>query len=891
MNPWSLTVKAFMGLAVLGLTPLAAAPAQPAASAAPASRFDGEVAAAKAAMMGDPETALRHARAAIALSRNEPDATARLVAEATGHWLQGEALIRVNRPQEARPAIERAMAIASRHQPRTKLHADLLKARAALSLVTGQVQPALSDLLQAHEMFRRLGEERSQAIVLQNIGSIYLEARDFERALRYYDQANEVYSDDPALSLAAHNNRGDALKELRRYADAEREFGLALEAARAMDSDLLEARILSNLASTQTLRGDLERAEATARLGLRISQRSAVGWEPYLWGVRAQIALARGELQTARRYIERTFVGVDLNESTLTFREFHDTARQIYFRLGDATTAFRHFTAYKRLDDEARNIAASTNAALMTARFDATNQELRIARLKAGELQREADLAASRQRLERVQTIGVIALLTVLALFAVGFIAFRAVHRSRNRVAEANVKLSHAARHDALTGLPNRRYVRELLEERLTNGKGRGEECALMLIDLDRFKAVNDTLGHEAGDALLLQFGQRLHELLPDGAYAGRLGGDEFAAVLPSTSRSRLAEIAGTIIDRLTQPYEIDGTTASIGISVGIATGGVEVDNIDVITKNADLALYNSKHTGRGKHTFFEPWMLAEADERRRIEADLRTALIENQFAVAYQPIVDAELGEVVAFEALVRWEHPTRGEVLPSTFISVAEDAGLIRQIGEWVMRTACAEAARWPEHVKLAVNLSAVQVEAEGLVSSVVNALAHSGLSPERLEFEVTESVFLREGKTTGKTLDALRSLGVSLALDDFGTGYSSLGYLQRAEFSKIKIDRSFVRSAAEGNEESLAIIKAIVSMARGLGMVTTAEGVETEDERALVRELGCSQIQGFLIGRPLRRESAESDTAEATEPAAVAPLILPAERRGGSRGSRAA
>ena len=879
MKRGSLFAKLSMGLSILLLTPLAAATAQssPAAPAGPATPFEAEVAAAKGAMMGDPEQALRHARGAIALSARNPQPRARLIEEATGHWLEGEALIRVNRPEQARPAIERGMAIASRYVPRTKLQADLLKARAALSIVTGSVQPALRDLLVAHEIYRRLGESRSQAIVLQNLGSIYLEARDFDRALSYYEQANETYSDDPALTLAAHNNRGNALKELGRYADAEREFGLALQAARRAGSDLLQARILSNLASAEMLGGQLNRAEANVREGLAISQRSAVGWEPFLWGVRAQIALRRGDLQTARHLIERTFAGVDIDTSTLPYREFHDTARQIYFRLGDANAAFRHLAAFKRLDDEGRNVAASTSSALMTARFDAQNQELRIARLQAGQLQREAALASERQSLERLKLIGLIAAIVALIIFTVGFIAFRAVQRSRNRVAEANVKLNHAARHDALTDLPNRRYVRELLQERLAEANG---DCALMLIDLDRFKAVNDTLGHEAGDALLLEVGNRLHEVLPEGAYAGRLGGDEFAAVVREASHGSLERVAGEIVQVLSAPYDIGGSSASIGASVGIAIGSSEAQSIDIVTRNADLALYHSKNTGRERFTFFEPWMLAEADERRRIEADLRAALIDNQFTVAYQPIVDAEVGEVVAFEALVRWQHPVRGEILPAQFIHVAEEAGLIRHIGDWVLRTACAEAARWPEHVKLAVNLSAVQVEAEGLVASVVSALAHSGLAPERLEFEVTESVFLREGPATGRTLDALRSLGVTLALDDFGTGYSSLGYLQRTEFSKIKIDRSFVRSAAEGNEDSLAIIKAIVSMARGLGMATTAEGVETEAERQLVRDLGCSQIQGFLVGRPEPRHT------EAAEEPEVATLQVPPPRRRSTR-----
>ena len=856
-----------LAIAALVLRPESVAFAQVASPPA-AGTFDAEVAAAKSAMMADPEAALVHARLATSLSRSLANPSARPVAEATGQWLESEALLRVNRPQEARILVDRGLQTALRHAPRTKLHADLLKARAGISLVTGSVQPALADLLAAHEMYRRLGDGRSQAIVLQNLGSIYLEARIHDRALRYYQQANEVYSDDPALALAAHNNRGNALKELGRYGDAEAEYRLALEAARALESDLLEARILSNLASALLLDGELAQAQQTARLGLRISTRSAVGWEPFLWGVEAQIALARGDLQTARRKIERTFAGVDLAESTMPFRDFHDTAREIYFRSGDIASAFSHLTAFKRLDDEARNVAASTSSALMAARFDAANQEARIATLRAEQIRRDADLAASRGRLERLKVVGGIALLTALVIFTIGFFSYRAVRRSRNRVAEANVKLNHAARHDALTDLPNRRYIRELLQEALVRGEQGVGSCALILIDLDRFKAVNDTLGHEAGDALLLEVGTRLHGSLPQGAHAGRLGGDEFAAILFDADHAELDRVAGELVGVLAAPYEICGSTALIGASIGVATGAVGETNVDVVTRNADLALYSSKHKGRGRHTFFEPAMLAEAEERRQIETDLRSAMIEGQFSLAYQPIVDAEKGEVVAFEALLRWLHPLRGDISPTRFIPIAEEAGLIRGIGDWVLRTACAEAATWPEHVKLAVNLSAVEVEAEGLVASVVSALAHSGLPAERLEFEVTESVYLRQGQATGKTLEALKALGVGLALDDFGTGYSSLGYLQRTDFSKIKIDRSFVKAAADGCQESLAIIQAIVAMAAGLGMATTAEGVETEAEKALVQRLGCTQIQGFLIGRPERREAVDPSSPAAAE-----------------------
>jgi tetratricopeptide (TPR) repeat protein len=328
------------------------------------SGFAAEAAAARTAMMGDPEAALRHARAAIQLAAGNPDEHGRLVDQATGAWLEAEALMRVNRPQEARPAIDRGLAIAAEHAANSKLHADLLKARASHELAVGEISAAHADLLAAREIYRALGETRSRAIVLQNLGSLYSQARDFERALAYFEESRQVHSGDPALTLAAHNNRGNALKDLGRYDEAEREFGLALDAARTMQSELLEARILSNLASAQTLRGNHEQAEMTVQLGLAIAQRAATGWEPYLWGVRAQIALARHDLATARTYIERTFAGVELDSSTMPYREFHEVARRIYSELGDADSASRHTTAFQRLDDQGRRIAAATGAAL-----------------------------------------------------------------------------------------------------------------------------------------------------------------------------------------------------------------------------------------------------------------------------------------------------------------------------------------------------------------------------------------------------------------------------------------------------------------------------------------------------------------------------------------------
>ena len=362
MKTKTIKITLLASLAFMGTIPMAAAQAQQAE--ATQSGFTAEVAAARAAMMADPEAALRHARAAVQLAAGNPDGHGRQIEQATGAWLEAEALMRVNRPQEARPAIDRGLAIAAEHAANTKLHADLLKARASHELAVGEIPQAHADLLAAREIYRALGETRSRAIVLQNLGSLYSQARDYERALAYFDESRQVHPGDPALTLAAHNNRGNALKELGRYDEAEREFGLALDAARTMESELLEARILANLASAQALRGHLDQAEMTVQLGLAIAQRAATGWEPYLWGVRAQIALARHDLANARTYIERTFAGVELDSSTMPYREFHEVARRIYSELGDATSASRHTAAFQRLDVEGRRIAAATSAAL-----------------------------------------------------------------------------------------------------------------------------------------------------------------------------------------------------------------------------------------------------------------------------------------------------------------------------------------------------------------------------------------------------------------------------------------------------------------------------------------------------------------------------------------------
>jgi diguanylate cyclase (GGDEF)-like protein len=412
-----------------------------------------------------------------------------------------------------------------------------------------------------------------------------------------------------------------------------------------------------------------------------------------------------------------------------------------------------------------------------------------------------------------------------------------------------------AARTDPLTGLANRLLVRELLEEAvMRQGEGQSD-CALLLVDLDRFKLVNDTLGHAIGDQLLVEVGNRLQIAAGEGGRVGRIGGDEFAIVWHGPSdRTSLSAVANHIIAELSKSVSIGAATLHVGATMGIAVCPADGSREEQLMRSADLALYRAKEEGRGGHAFFEPYMFDEAEDHRLLEQDVREALNEDGLTLAYQPIIDTASGAVVAREALLRWRHPKRGDIPPDQFVPIIEDAGLIHQIGDWVIREACAEAARWDPEMRVAVNVSAAQLTGAGLAKTVLGALAAARLDPNRLELEVTESVFLGDDAATLASLERLRALGVRLVLDDFGKGYSSFGYLSRAKFAKIKIDQSFVRGAADGARDCVAIVHAILALARGLGVETTAEGVETVEQANVMRRLGCTQLQGFHFGRPV-------------------------------------
>lgn len=421
----------------------------------------------------------------------------------------------------------------------------------------------------------------------------------------------------------------------------------------------------------------------------------------------------------------------------------------------------------------------------------------------------------------------------------------------------ASEQIQHLAHHDPLTGLPNRILFRQRLEETLASPSPRRACTAVMCLDMDNFKIVNDALGHAVGDALLRALVTRLRPELREFDIIARLGGDEFAVVLPGLRDAQAASLsAQRLIDAVRAPFLVDGHTVSVGLSIGIAVAPADHDTSEQLLRQADMALYEAKRNGRSRYEYFRPDMDETARKRRSIEMDLREAIAGQQLELYYQPITDMSHSTVTGYEALLRWQHPTQGLIMPMDFIPIAEETGLIHDVGALALHQACREAMNWAEHQTVAVNLSPIQFKSDQLVQTVRSALAESGLPPNRLELEITESVLLDETPGNLHILQSLKALGVRIALDDFGTGYSSLSYLRSFPFDKIKIDRSFIHDMQE-SRESLAIIRAITGMSRSLDIQITAEGVETAEQYARLREEGCSHFQGYLFGRPVPAE----------------------------------
>ncbi|MFZ1921075.1 MAG: EAL domain-containing protein [Xanthobacteraceae bacterium] len=435
-----------------------------------------------------------------------------------------------------------------------------------------------------------------------------------------------------------------------------------------------------------------------------------------------------------------------------------------------------------------------------------------------------------------------------------------ATHEDVTERRQAEMKIAHMARHDALTDLPNRVLLLERLNDALAQVE-RGEQLAVHYLDLDLFKNVNDSLGHPTGDELLRLVAQRLRACVKETDTISRVGGDEFFVIQTGIGNASDAErLARRIAEAVRLPYDLHGHSVVIDASIGIALAPDDGKDANELLKNADMALYGAKADGRGIYRFFEPEMDARMKDRRALEVALRRGFDNNEFELYYQPVVNLGRDQVRCCEALLRWHHPERGMVSPVEFIPVAEEIGLIVVLGERTIRWACRDAALWPDDVCVAVNLSPTQLASKSLLPTVLSALASSGLAPQRLELEITEAVLMQNSEVNLRTLHQLRALGIKISMDDFGTGYSSLSYLRSFPFDKIKIDRCFIKGLGEGSESD-AIVQAVAGLAESLGMTTTAEGVETREQLDLVRELGCTDVQGFYYSPPVpARELAE-------------------------------
>lgn len=830
---------------VTALAPLSAEAVQ-SAETAPVSRYDAAVERARSLMMAEPAEALAQAEAAEALARQAGDAQGDSTMLARAWWLQSEALTRLGRPAEAQPRALQALDALGTAPRADKLYADILQSAGRSATQLSDHGEALTLLQRAHEVYAEIGDARSQAITLHSIAGIYMNAREYERAIGYYLDAETLYS-DTSIDLALANNLANAYGELGRFSDALEQYRRARDIAETMDSPLLQVRILNNLGALYTKFGRHADAKLIVDNALAIAEEAeAAEWMRFLWGVRAMASLGEGEVDAAAEEIARTFDGLDLTQTPYHFVDFHETAASIYEARGEYESAAAHLRAFKRLDDEGRNVAASANTALLGAQFDFAAQELEIEQLRAERLEQDLVLSETRARQRLLAALG--ALVVALAAVAVFAIRYRAAQERRRMLAKALYT-------DAETGLPSRAH----LVRRFAEAAGaRRKSHAVVAIEIERFAHLRAAVGFETTAELVRRLADRLSEVSegeqPTVIAPGVLGFlyDQTDLSAVEAYAARLNAAANTAI--LAGALQIDVVT--------LAGAAVDEDG-DRAIRHAALAIGEGRKTRRPV-TLFEMGSAGEASRNLALMSGMIAATRNGDMDLHYQPKLNLRSGRYESAEALCRWTDPERGPIAPDQFIPAAEETGRIRDFTEWALQRAVADQAAFAaagHDIKLAVNMSGALVGDPDFARLAADLVEQA---KGKVSFELTETAVIADPERAIANLQMWTEAGIDLAIDDYGTGVSSLAYLKMMPARELKLDRSFIRNIAASGRDRL-LVKSTIDLAHNLGMEITAEGVEDEEGLNVLTLLGCDWAQGYGLRRPDTRAAITDFLAE--------------------------
>ncbi|MCC5996651.1 MAG: EAL domain-containing protein [Oceanicaulis sp.] len=807
--------------------------------------FEAAIEDARAFMMRDPNAALEAAqRAAEAAGASAGETDAHRVALAD--WLQAEALMRLGRHSEAGPIAERALELLGPSPEPTKLYGDLLVARGRIAMAAPDYETAFVAFTEAYDAFRAIGETRSQAIVLQSLASLYTDAKQYERALEYLDSAVERYS-DPSLNLAAFNNRANAYRELGQYEAALANYRSALDVAVEMDSALLEARILTNIAALHARFDAFDEAErALEAARARTAGAGAGEWTRFIDGVRAITALGRGELDQARRALERTFEGVPLEQTPQHYAEFHNAGADLYARLDQLDMALAHLHAFKRLDDRARDVAASANSALLGAQFEFAEQNLQIEQLRAQQLEQHLALEREQAQARFFAFAGLLAL--IICLLVLGYARYR-TERARKK------SLAAALYNDAETQLPSRTALERVIEQRESEGR----PSYVLAIEVNRHEHLRAALGFTAFSTLLQSLAKRLHkDYAPDhvgviapGVLGVLLDADEVHDAIHDEGDDALMKIVETLRKRLAAPVQIGEINVDVTTTCGAALHDLEECDESAF-RRAVIALEQAQ-TARRTFATYDPVQFGDPAQNLTLMSRLQSAVANGDVTLHYQPKLNLRTGRFESAEALMRWNDPERGYIPPDAYIPFAEQTGRIRELTEWSLMRALVDQmalSKAGHPMSIAVNISSVLCTDDDFVAKAVR---FAGQSTDGLIFEVTESAVMYDVEKAIRALELWTKAGATVSIDDYGTGQSSLVYLKRLPVQELKLDRAFVKDVVDNNKDRM-LVRSTVDLAHNLGLKLTAEGVEDDETLNVLKLLGCDSAQGFGLCRPI-------------------------------------